>query len=536
MKLTLSQRYRNRRRGIIAVLSAALFVVALAMCAFAVDLGYMAMVKSQLQVAADSAALAAAGSSNLTSTQMRTVAKGFAGYHMTGNSAAVVNDSDIVFGTWDPSKPVGQRFSMLESGLGTAVQVTAHANNVPLFFGRMFGTSSKNFAASAVAAVNPRDIAFVVDLSSSMNDDTVPGSSTTSHDNLIQAVYNDLFGLNGSNSPNVTYDPSESTQSVSGYNYTIAQKMTSLLTKFPHVVPTPNTAVPASVQYWTDYFGIKGTNFSYKTYANFLMTYGRTEPIGGTSRFSIMSIKNPSYRQHSETVGGVTYSGFPASEMPTHALRRAIIAALQVIQERNNTIDDPDYKDRVSIIAFDRKNSGSDTDNVVVLNSLTSNYASVMNTAITLQACGGSGVCTDSEGGIKLARDHIKPISEGGAGRENANKIIIFLTDGNANLYESPDNVINQYKQANPGGWDDDYASNAALMQASTAQGKNWYLYAVGMGLGANQGFMNKMAVKGGTAKDGASYDNASDSSVYEETLRSIFRSIVTNPKLRLVE
>ena len=37
----------------------------LAMVAFAVDVGYMAMVRTQLQAAADSAALAAAGSSEL---------------------------------------------------------------------------------------------------------------------------------------------------------------------------------------------------------------------------------------------------------------------------------------------------------------------------------------------------------------------------------------------------------------------------------------------------------------------------------------
>ena len=38
--------------------------------------------------------------------------------------------------------------------------------------------TSVNQQASAVAAVNPRDIAFVIDLSGSMNDDTSPGSST----------------------------------------------------------------------------------------------------------------------------------------------------------------------------------------------------------------------------------------------------------------------------------------------------------------------------------------------------------------------
>ena len=59
------------------------------------------------------------------------------------------------------------------------------------------------------------------------------------------------------------------------------------------------------------------------------------------------------------------------------------------------------------------------------------------------------------------------------------------------------------------------------------------------MGVGQDSGgqtFMNKMAVKGGTAKNGAGYTIASDSSTYETTLRTIFENIISNPKLRLVQ
>ena len=65
---TLNIKTRKSRRGIIAVLSAVLFIVMLAMVAFAVDVGYMDVVRTQLQASADSAALAAAGSSNLYDT------------------------------------------------------------------------------------------------------------------------------------------------------------------------------------------------------------------------------------------------------------------------------------------------------------------------------------------------------------------------------------------------------------------------------------------------------------------------------------
>ena len=61
---TLNEKPRQpRRRGVIAVLAALLMVVLFAMVAFAVDLGYITLVRTQLQAAADSAALAAAGAS-----------------------------------------------------------------------------------------------------------------------------------------------------------------------------------------------------------------------------------------------------------------------------------------------------------------------------------------------------------------------------------------------------------------------------------------------------------------------------------------
>ena len=62
--------------------------------------------------------------------------------------------------------------------MGNAVKVTTRTNDStggnPFFFGRVFGLTSFTLKASAVAMANPRDIAFVVDLSGSMNDDTEP--------------------------------------------------------------------------------------------------------------------------------------------------------------------------------------------------------------------------------------------------------------------------------------------------------------------------------------------------------------------------
>ena len=57
-----SPRHNPRsRRGNILVLSAFLMILMMAMVAFSVDVGYMALTKTEIQTATDAAALAGAG-------------------------------------------------------------------------------------------------------------------------------------------------------------------------------------------------------------------------------------------------------------------------------------------------------------------------------------------------------------------------------------------------------------------------------------------------------------------------------------------
>jgi Flp pilus assembly protein TadG len=544
MKRSTSRPWKNRR-GVIAVLAAVLFVVMLGMVAFAVDIGYMTMMQTQLQAAADSAALAAAGSSNLPQTgtlSMTSVAEGFAAYHRVAGRNVVLNDSDVQFGTWDTTA-LTFTAATSSSQLATAVKVTTRVasgsgGSADLFFGKIFGVSSATSHASAVAMVNPRDICFVVDLSSSMHCDTAPGYWATTHDDLIQAVYNDLFGAG-----HVTYTPGDSLTSLNTNDVKTAMTAINNSSTLKYLCPTPNVNDTASVQYWTDIFNNIGTDrsgnyqISYDSYVTLLMNHGRSqELVGGTGRYSIMSTMNPAYKQHTEVVGtgsfAHTFTNWPTPEMPTHALRRAVIAGLEVIQDRNSSIGTSNQKDQVSIVAFDRVGSYP-----TPVSTLTTDYLAVMQAAVTLQSCGatatGTQSCTDSEGGL------IRAVAElnSSRGRANANKIIIFLTDGNANLYESPDSTIDQYMHDHTGGWDNDYASNGALMQAAMLQGNNWYLYAVGIGSDADQNFMNRMAVKGGTADStGKAFTATTSSATCEATLTSIFNKIISNPKLRLVQ
>jgi hypothetical protein len=544
MKPTLPKAIK-RRRGMIAVLSASLFVVLLAMVAFAVDLGYLAMVKTQLQAAADSAALASAAASNQSRSGMVQVAQAFAQYHWVGNRPVVLNAGDVEFGMWDPAAPEAQRFTPLSSGLGTAVKVTVRADDAsggrsPLFFGRVLGATAPPEHASAVATVNPRDIAFVVDLSGTMNWDTAPDQGT-SVDALKRLVYDD-FGFET-------------------YPGTTAARTSTLLTNMQRAAGVMPNAVPAiitdtndsryalSSSYWSNYFSWlswKGESISYKSYVEYMMENGRDVQRGGF--YTPMSANytplfegetHPAQRRYESTDAG--WFHFPAREMPTHAIRRAIIDALKIIEDRNAAITDANLKDKVALVTFDVAAQ------CVVRKPLTSDYRDVMDACRTLQACGTydsanrSRTSTDSEGGIIVARNHIRAISEGGAGRENANKVIVFLTDGEPNIKETANNVIDQYKLANPGSWGSSYEQNAALMQAQQVLGRFWSLYPVGVGARGRQDFMDLMAKKAGTTvprDDGTvgAYAIAADSATYEENVKAIFNSIINNPRLRLVQ
>ena len=74
-------------------------------------------------------------------------------------------------------------------------------------------------------------------------------------------------------------------------------------------------------------------------------------------------------------------------------------------------------------------------------------------------------------------------------------------------------------------------------MQTSMVQGNNWYLYPVGIGLGCNYDFMDRMARMGATANNsGESARGTGNPAQYEAVLTQIFQNIITNPKLRLVQ
>jgi hypothetical protein len=74
-------------------------------------------------------------------------------------------------------------------------------------------------------------------------------------------------------------------------------------------------------------------------------------------------------------------------------------------------------------------------------------------------------------------------------------------------------------------------------MQTLKMQSDNWFVFPVGVGLGTDYDFMDRMARMGGTGDDdGASPRGSGNPAEYEERLTQIFEDIITNPQVRLVQ
>ena len=166
---------KDQRSGVVVVLAALLLVVIFGMAAMAIDVGYMMLVKTQLQVAADAGALAGGNVLHLTRNEIMDISEEYAIRNFAGGRSIKGEEVKVEIGIWDDKSAT---FSP-SGGLGNAVRVTTFRSGEGLFFARVIGSDAFDTQASAIAMANPKDIAFVIDLSGSMNDDTEPAWATT---------------------------------------------------------------------------------------------------------------------------------------------------------------------------------------------------------------------------------------------------------------------------------------------------------------------------------------------------------------------
>jgi hypothetical protein len=272
----------------------------------------------------------------------------------------------------------------------------------------------------------------------------------------------------------------------------------------------------------------------YQTYVQFMMDHGRDlKPDDKT--FVPLSYSSPDCPLQSDTTAAGKFT-FPPREQPMHASRRALIAAMKIVEDRNKSVPSESNRDQVSLITFDTL-SGKGPQ---IIQPLTGDYRKAMQACTTMQAVGDKGNSTATEAGLSLANKHLQSKSAGGMGRSGAEKVVVLLTDGVPNAYSSSNATIDKFMAANPssdfygGGY---YWYDAPLIQAMQMEAGGTSLYPVGIGLGTDYNFMDRLARQGGTANSkGQSARGSGNPTEYEKQLTDIFEKIIKSPTARLVQ
>src|SRR5688500_3533802 len=144
---------RTRRWGSIAILSATLMAIMLGMVAFAVDVGYIAHARTELQRTADSVALAAAAQ---LPNQGQAISTGIA--TASSNSSPIsptLDGNDFEFGWWDRDAatfttpvPVNRPDNAVRV---TIKRTQSEGNPLNLFYGRVLGKNTTDITVTSIA-------------------------------------------------------------------------------------------------------------------------------------------------------------------------------------------------------------------------------------------------------------------------------------------------------------------------------------------------------------------------------------------------
>jgi len=200
----MSRKRPFQRRGAVLPLVVICIVALVGMVALAIDIGMIAIARSQCQNAADSGSMAGARTitgnkdnnynydavpakalmatsfnkifNGTVQTDPANITKLGAYAYVSGNVKVEPGAYSYVYDDNDPAKEGFQiRIPRLDATEPySAVKVTVSSTN-DYAFGRIFGLSTFNTSASAVAVHRPRDVIIIMDLSGSMRFQSLPG-------------------------------------------------------------------------------------------------------------------------------------------------------------------------------------------------------------------------------------------------------------------------------------------------------------------------------------------------------------------------
>lgn len=215
MKSTTTNIRKNRRsrQGATIVLMVLLMTVILGMVAFAIEIGRMSLLRSEVQNAVDSGALAASLVLQVDSQDLvgaADAAEEFIQRNRVGSTVTIPEGAiQVDIGQWDSETGTFTATNTLPNAVG----VFAQQNNEPFFFGRIFGHTTFGAPGSAIASssANPLDIMMVLDLSGSMGSDGRIEALRNASPSFVTVIDDiggeDHVGVMGSSADPGNYDP-----------------------------------------------------------------------------------------------------------------------------------------------------------------------------------------------------------------------------------------------------------------------------------------------------------------------------------------
>ncbi len=551
-----------KRRGTIIVLAAFLMIVMMGMLAFTIDLGYMYTTEAQLKRAVDAAALAGAGGlvDGQDEANERTVE--YLLRNPIGNTILLAEDDDldtkiseflvdheddleVTMGHWDSDT----REMTVSDQLPSTLSVSMTYTNRPLFFGRLLGQDSFSVTAQTIAMYQPRDIVVVFDLSGSMNDDSELKSIDTLGQAAIEENLAEMWAELGS--PvlgNLTFTPeyvtiqgvthddtsvtwrdthvdfeSDSTikkvrlyySSNSYQQFTVnASSFTKSLTGSKSGKQVRKVKVRiGSVWETTDFYststikrglGLTGVDCpstgDWSGYFYYARNDGDAEDAGYACMFGGLTLLD--HWLDDEPAADETPDLWKVSAQPITAVKDATDVFMDYMRE-------VDTDDRVGLAIYN-----SDNGEGQIEETLTSDLDAVVDTAEQLQA-GHYHSYTNIGAGLKAAREELDE-----NGRSGAFKLIILMTDGNANWVN--------------GGYSTSGADAYVMSEAQECLDRKYPVVTVSLGAGADTSIMEAVAeLTNGThfnVPGGQSVDD------YSEDLQEVFHNIASDRPLKIVQ
>ncbi len=374
------------RRGKILVLTAFLLTFLMGVVALSVDVGYMAVTRTEIQTATDSAVLAAAGELVNGTPAAEAAALSYLGSNKVGGRTLTSANATIEFGLWSDTT---QTFTP-GSDSPNATRITTTSNDQPTFFGRVMGRNSFSASAQAIAVYQPRDISLVLDYSGSMAFDSQFRNISLLGQPAIETNLQQIYTQLGSPTfGSLTYTPVSYGNTNSSNN--------SIKANFG----LNNVAYPYPGGSWDEYIDYVQAD-SYVNAAGYRCKYGYLTWV------NYLMAKRGSY------------SNTPllknCSEQPVTALKDAVDVFLTFL-------DDNSTDDRVSLSIY------TYSDGTAILEQgLTKTYSTISSLCRNRQAghyIGGTNISAGmTKGRLDLQNN----------GRAGAKRMMVLMTDGVVNL------------------------------------------------------------------------------------------------------